>query len=439
MSNAFARRIVVVSAVLVAFAVAVPLASAAIVADTIADFPAFDNTTGASKQGINNWTYGYHADTLAAGFSYSAGSFISFPDNAGPGAGPADFWTGSAWDWTPGNPPWTQIEAAKGHPNGTNNGVEHWAIRRWSSTVEGALTVTVAASKGGGGEGTTTRVFANGNAFGALTIPPSNSRTWTFFVPYVAPTDPVDIALDPTGTSNTPTDGSDSTTYSALIDHVSPLRYVLRSDSKADFPTADNVTSDSKQGINGWQYGYHNVTVNGTYDASDFIAFPDNAGPGTSATDFWNGSAWDFTPGNPPWTFIGDDEGHPNTGGDDHWAIRRWIADSASPTYIELFLAKQNINGGDGTRAAIYQNGTLIGELLVDGTDGIGYTDVFFLPGVVVGDTIDIILDYRGDDGNDGSLFTAKIYQYTPEPGTLTLLAVGGMGALCRRRRQRRA
>ena len=83
-------------------------------------------------------------------------------------------------------------------------------------------------------------------------------------------------------------------------------------DSQSDFPIADNATSASKQGINNWTYGYHNVTANGAYTGANFIPFPDNAGPGTSASDFWTGTTWDWHAGNPTWTQLYDTGRHPN-------------------------------------------------------------------------------------------------------------------------------
>jgi len=430
------------------FAAAAP---AAVVADSAADFPAPDNTSTNSKQGINNWTYGYHGDPVAAGFSYSAGDFIPFPDNQGSGTSPTDFWDGAKWDWHAGNPPWTAINQTGGHPNGTNNGPEHWAIRRWTSEVNGAANVTMNLNKNNtSGNGVSGRVFVNGDQQAAMTIPgnATSSRAWTVHVPDLTVGDAVDVVLDPTGPSGDPNDGSDGSTYGMVVDHVQTSPTALFADSIADFPAPDNITTQSKQGINNWNYGYHNASVNGSYEAmpggtDDFIAFPDNQGPGTGPSDYWTGSTWDWHAGNPPWTQITASGGHPNgtNNGDEHWAVRRWVAETGGTLFLESFLAKQNTNGGTGTTLLVFHNGTQMFSRTVGGTDGVGFFDVTQIDGVSPGDFIDLALTPNGADGNDGSFFSARIFGPSsvviPEPSTLavwSLLGALGLAAAWRRR-----
>jgi hypothetical protein len=64
---------------------------------------------------------------------------------------------------------WTSISRTTVHPNGTITGggrqpVEHWAVRRWVSTVEGDCVARVSTidANGGGGNGVVRHVFLDG-------------------------------------------------------------------------------------------------------------------------------------------------------------------------------------------------------------------------------------------------------------------------------------
>ena len=406
---------------------------AQIVADSSADFPAADNVTSDSKQGIGGWTYGYH--DLTANGAYNGANFIAFPDNAGPNTSPTDFWNGSGWDWHAGNPPWTFIGQEAGHPN--TGGNDHWAIRRWTSDVTGAANIDyhLRATNLGGPDGTDVRVFVNGVQQGAtleIGAGDGTGKTFTTHLSNLNIGDTVDFAL-----GFVATDGSDGSAYTGVVNRVSSTRTLLVADSIADFP-APGAESAPKQGTNSWQYGYHSVTSNGAYDATpggtdDFIAFPDNQGAGTSATDFWTNSAWDWHNGNPPWTVISAAGGHPNgtNQSDEQWAIRRYIVEDGplgGLLEVEAFLVAQDTTGGNGTILHVFHNGSEVGTLTVGGTDGIGLMDVFSLENVAVGDFIDFALDSNGADGNDGSFFSAQLFAHTPEPASVAIWALLGLG-----------
>ncbi|CAN5476690.1 hypothetical protein BH23VER1_BH23VER1_21680 [soil metagenome] len=78
---------------------------------------------------------------------------------------------------------------------------------------------------------------------------------------------------------------------------------------------ADSVADWSAagiQGAGGWSYGYRDYTADGggdgSYDPSlGFILFPRNEAEGNSisVTNYWNGTAYDWPNGNPPWTLLG--------------------------------------------------------------------------------------------------------------------------------------
>lgn len=422
-----------------------PIARGDVVADSVADF--------SGVQGARSWRYGYYNRTADADGTYQSSDFTEFlggVDKPGSWGTGANEFTGANWDLAQPNGPWTVLTPAGGHPNGTNTGDEHWAIRRWQSTVDGAVNMEFQNRKTNlapATTGTTARLFVNGVENGAIPVEGGDGvgRTWTVHVADLKKGDLVDLALDPRGD-----DGSDGSAFSAKVHFVCPLPTVLVADSTADFPALDDTSANSKQGINNWTYGYHNVTQDGAdgYQASDFIAFPDNQGPGTSSADFWTGSAWNWHAGDPPWTEIGAAFGHPNTGGDDddHWAIRRWEADADGDLVVETFFAKDNLGGGDGIVGRLFHNGVELYSQAVAFDDGVGFRSVTTIPGVQQGDFIDLVLDYGGDDGSDGSLFSAQIYRVgepvdiIPEPVTLVTVA---MGLLClhrplRRRRSRR-
>ena len=93
-------------------------------AEIIADSSDDWSTTG--EQGENGWYNGYYNLTTDFDLSYELDDFIEFD--------PIEHWRGTNWRLVPSNAPWTSIGNAAGadfvHPNGINNGEEHWAIRR---------------------------------------------------------------------------------------------------------------------------------------------------------------------------------------------------------------------------------------------------------------------------------------------------------------------
>lgn len=82
--------------------------------------------------GLNGWTHGYYDRTADADDTYAAADFQAFP---------LDFFNGREWDWPAGNPPWTMLGAIDVHPNGDNNRIEHWAIRRFALPFDGDVVV----------------------------------------------------------------------------------------------------------------------------------------------------------------------------------------------------------------------------------------------------------------------------------------------------------
>lgn len=95
-------------------------------------------------QGQANWLYGYWDRRNDADNVYNAAEFVAFPSNGG-AFGPNNFWTGSAWDWFNGDPPFTQLTSQGGRPTGDNGNplaADHWAVRRYVSEFEGPIKIT---------------------------------------------------------------------------------------------------------------------------------------------------------------------------------------------------------------------------------------------------------------------------------------------------------
>ena len=113
------------SAVLLsAWFIVTPVVSAAILADSTADF--------SGTQGFRNWYYGYFPNG-------DPNSFTSLPYfNA----------QTQAWQQESCCPPFTQVGANSfSQPNGTNNGQEQWAVREWQSTFSGQVFISGRLSK----------------------------------------------------------------------------------------------------------------------------------------------------------------------------------------------------------------------------------------------------------------------------------------------------
>lgn len=380
-------------------------------------------------QGTNGWTYGYYNRTADVGGVYSGTEFQNMPVAGGGYA-------------IGGNPPWTSIaNNLTGHPNGTNNGAEHWIARRY----------TVGAGEGGAafdinwllrknntvcGDGVTGFIYHNGTQIDSLAIA-GNAGTGSLrraSIPLVSAGDTIDLMVSPTSND----DGCDSADFFMDINRrntYSGITTTLFADSVADF---GNNT-------NGWTYGYYNTTVNGAPGPGEFLPFGSGA---------WNGSMWDLNPAaSGPWSEISATGGHPNGSnsapGEEHWVTRRYTigAGEDGDIKVDWDIAKANLNGG-GTSVHILRNGIEVASTGVQGFDGLGFSGSLAIADTNVGDTIEIALAPQGmdaqlfgsgdnSDGADGSLFSMRIYS-VPEPAAAGLLA-GAFGLLSLRRRSRRA
>jgi len=169
-------------------------------------------------------------------------------------------------------------------------------------------------------------------------------------------------------------------------------------------PIADSIlefTTTGEQGENGWFYGYRNFTADGgapNYNPdTHFIPFQPES---------WTGAAWDLnTAAAAPWTELGPENTHPNTGANEvHWTVRRWVATEltkATPLLVRWHTRHVNVAcGGNGITGLLYLNGQLQDSAVIAAPDGIGVTRTYFI-NAQPGDKIDLALSPKGTDGVD--------------------------------------
>lgn len=288
-------------------------------------------------------------------------------------------------------------------------------VRRWTSDVAGQIKITGDLNNPDpSGDGVTARIFVddveiytqflNGNADTVDVT--ANVNVGSI----------VDVVVD-LGTARD--NVGDTTQFNVEITHLEQQGgvRVKHADSVLDW------SSSGTQGESGWSQGYYNMSADGgpgsetDYDVGDFIE-------GDNSQSFqWTGSAWDWVNGNPPWTYIAQDNVHPNgtNNGDIHFAMRRWEADVEGTLEVEFSLSAQNTAGGNGTTGHIYHNGNLVFTRAVGGTDAAGYTETVNIPNVQIGDVIDFAVSPEGlgannqgsgdyTDGSDGTFMAAQIF-----------------------------
>ena len=372
------------------------LFSASLRAEIIADSSDDWSTTG--EQGENGWYNGYYNLTIDFDLSYELDDFIEFDE--------IEHWRGTYWRLVPSNAPWTTIGNAAGadfvHPNGINNGEEHWAIRRWVCDRDGEFAVTWhLRAQNLNGNGTTGRLFINGEEVDTAAVAGNDGEGVTRTVcSELGEGDIVDLALTPVGPSGDVNDGADGSYTRLTIDDEIPdedgdgvndcedncisVPNEDQQDEDGDGmgdacqPIADSSLDwalDGEQGANNWYYGYYNLTPDEEpgYEADDFIEFDE--------FEHWRGANWRLVPANAPWTTIGNAAGadfvHPNgiNNGEEHWAIRRWICDREGDLALTWSVQAQN-TGGNGTTGILFINGEEVDRAVIAGNDARGVTRV---------------------------------------------------------------
>ncbi len=181
---------------------------------------------------------------------------------------------------------------------------------------------------------------------------------------------------------------------------------------------ADSIvefTTTGEQGVNGWFYGYRNVTVDGgaqNYNPDTaFIPFP---------AEVWTGTQFDLNTAGAPWTELGPQNTHPNAGtGDTQWTIRRWVATEltkATPLGVRWHTRHVAVTcGGNGITGLLYVNGVLQDSAVIPFTDGTGVIRTYYI-NAQPGDKIDLALSAKGTDGleTDGCDGSANWFQVDP-------------------------
>ena len=176
------------------------------IANSINDF-SFDGT-----QGENGWVSGYRNYSQdGGGDDYDPNQdFIAFDQN--------EHWRGEGWRLVPSNAPWTTLNSEFGHPNGPNNGDEHWAIRRWESDRSGPLAFTWSLrEQNDGGSGVGGSLHHNGVLVDSEATGDTTGFTRTYYL-NIESGDVVDLALTPVGPSGDRTDGADGSFFSMTVD-----------------------------------------------------------------------------------------------------------------------------------------------------------------------------------------------------------------------------
>lgn len=380
--------------------------------------------SAAGNQGENDWFYGYRNFTTDGGGAYDyLNHFIPFNNDGTNVISPTNQWAGNHWRLE-GNPggtggPWTELFQENTHPNGTNSQPlqEHWTIRRWvanslADPTELALEWHMRKTNTGGGNGVGGFLFLNGVQLDTATIAGNDGvgvlRT---AVTVINPGDVIDLALTPNGN-----DGADGSAFRLRVtDELPPPPPAPPiADSLADWSTTGT------QGERNWFNGYFKYTgdANGQYDVDDFIAFNND---GTNAVNpdganHWDGSQFRLYRVAGPWTSLGSEGTHPNGTNsalpvgppEEHWTVRRWVADvtETTPLALNWLMRKTNPNG-TGVEGKLFVNGVEVDGTAIAGNDSTGVNRKYYA-NISPGDIIELALGPTGPtgdrtDGSDGS------------------------------------
>ena len=371
-----------------------------LLADSVTEF--------SGNQGGASWFYGYYDKKADANGNYEAGDFTPFPRGTGNTLNSTNYWSGTQWDWPAGNPPWTELTAGGGHPSGDNGipaNAVHWAVRRYVSETNGLLRITgtLASQNANGtcGDGVIGRIFVDGVEVFSRPVLFQSAGYSIVVSANLGST--IDFAIDSGNANN---DFCDATTFTAVVRQTAGANVV------AD--TINDWSYSSAQGYRGWSYGYFNATTGGTYTTTKFVSFPAGTGPQGTA-NYWNGEAWQWFSGQPPFDTIGQIETLPSiftTGGvnaQEHRVIRRWISEVAGTIYVDWHIGKKQLSGS-GVTLTIYLNGTSRDTYSLAFADFAGTNKSTTITGVQVGDAIDFVVSPGADVIGDLSFFNATIH-----------------------------
>ena len=183
-----------------------------------------------------------------------------------------------------------------------------------------------------------------------------------------------------------------------LLAFIFVLPGSLRAEVIAD--SFDDWSAFGEQGELNWYNGYYNLTTDFdlSYELDDFVEYD---------PEHWRGNGWRLAPGGAPWTWIAQEQSHPNGANsapnEEHWTIRRWVCDRDGEFAVTWHLRAQNLNG-NGTTGKLFINGEEVDSAAVAGNDGEGVTRTVCSE-LGEGDIVDLALTPVGPSGdvNDGS------------------------------------
>lgn len=162
------------------------------------------NSGFSSTQGANGWSYGY----------FPAGNLNAF--TLLPTYSAQSEW----WQHTTFGPPWTLVGAnSVFHPNGADSGGEEWATRRWTSTINGAATLSGHLAKTNANPASTGiygRIYLNSNLIYQQFIAGADGAGVYYSLPVMLKTgDLLDFSVAPNGDVT-----DDSTVFSSFISTI---------------------------------------------------------------------------------------------------------------------------------------------------------------------------------------------------------------------------
>ncbi len=225
-----------------------------VIASSQGDF----STTGDNPTG--DWTYGYRNRTVdGGGQDYDPAADLILFDTA-------SHWTGNAFDLGAGAP-WTVVNATGGHPNGTNNVEEHWAIYRWTppfgQEMPVLVTYTLAKQNTAGGDGTSVGLYLNGTLLHTIAVAGNDGvGTAGSYYLNVDANDVVDLALKPQGPSGLNSeDGADGSFFGFVVDDVLAIR-PRQPDGSEFIPAAVTMVPFVITGLDILGFGEADITWN---------------------------------------------------------------------------------------------------------------------------------------------------------------------------------
>ena len=202
--------------------------------------------------------------------------------------------------------------------------------------------------------------------------------------------------------------------------------------SQADI-VGDTSEFSGVQGQDNWEYGFWFGTGAG-YGADDFVLLDDNK---------FNGSYWDYAP-NPNFLTIAENTWHTNGGsgtGAFMAPIKRWESEGTGMMKVTGLWRNNDTARSvsalsrNGTTARIFVEGVMVYQQKISWWAYPGYTGYEVSFPVSLGDRVDFLIDSDGDVNDDLTYFTTTLdlTSTVPEPSSIAMLGLMGMGLIRRR------